>query len=445
MSNAQFTIYQTQSSAVQVSLTTKRGALYMDYNTPDHAYRYIWVPDGGITPVNADIVNTSSLHNVMDIAIYHNDIVDTVDVLSRITVSYSDSADPTELWSVDELSYTKNGPVSIHEIDYNRVTHIYLPDTSTIRGMLPGGCNTGVRGELSIAEYIVPKSDDAISTTPRDTESTLVFSMYDPFNRVIGLSAETDNSHINVGVVVPDWTAFITSFNRGYACYIIRSYTMDGTVDTSKTISGVAERTLVKTEKYLINIDDEVSSGKICKGHQQYTGFNISPRILDPSVAYITVEISAAFWKDDFTSIEDMHTGVCEPNAYYISRDPVSLSDKRPLANGFYDVSWDDCIMIVSTSADAFKEVEQKYSHVPGPSTLKVYNCIKASDPAPTGNNKSGYTLFKIQADKEQVVSTPTSIIVPYYDVICTVGNAALENIENQSDTSRNDLWTSQK
>lgn len=431
-----FTIYQTETSAVQVNITNRTGALYMDYNIYDQDYKYLWIPESCPVPTHAELISNFTSQNVVDIAVYHNDIDSTKDVLSKLTLIYNESK-TTVMWFLDNLEYIQSS-FSINNIYYNRVSHIYLPDTAIIRGLFPRDHNTGERATISIDEYVINKSEDAVASFSEDMIPTMSFSLYDPFERVIGIYSNRVNSHINVKVYVPNDLAFYKKFNRGYVCYVIKSYVMDGTLDTSSTYSGTAERRLLKTEKGLISLDDQIAAQTIIS-----EGFNINPRITDPAITNIVIELSAAFWNDDHTSLEDMHTGVLDTNTYYISRDPVALSNKIPLSNGFYDITWDDCMTICMSDATPFLEVPQKYSHVPGPSSLKVYNCIKASDPIDS-NTKAGYTLFKIQSNKEQSISTPTSIIVPFNDVICTIGTAALDKIDNQSDKNINNIWTSQ-
>lgn len=424
-----YNIYINENTAIQVASERIEGALYKTGN------RYTWLPKHSpVLPPNAEQVSPFEIQYVSHFTIWHNDISGEHKVLLKANCEYAE--DSLTVWALDELHYAGYAK-DIAGISFNRYADLYIPDTAVLRRLFPVVYDDGSRARLSLSEYIVDTDtygEELANLNELVVNPYITFSSVDPNERIVGLSARLSKNHIVVDIEVPDAEAFLKKYNSGYVCYKISGYRQDGTVNTSTTITGVAERTLVSSDRYLISLNEYLRNKQM--------SFNIMPKFVDISITDVVVEVSAVFWKDSHTSLEDMHTGVVDCEAIYITRDPVSLSDKVPLSNGFYDVTWDDSLVLYAGSAAPFMEIQQ-YAHVPGPSRLKVYNCIKESDPVAKGG--SSYTLFKVQVNKEQAVSTPTSIIVPFNEVICTVGVAALENIDNQSNNSSSDLWTSQK
>lgn len=430
------TIYIDNNYAIQVESIRTTGSVYsVNENLSFSETRYFWVPKGNNVPGGATQCYSTDTISTTHVIVWFGNIDTVKEALIKFIATYKNLS--YDIWSDDEIHYTDTFKIS--DLEFNRYAEFYLPDTACLRSKFPYKQDDGERAGISAKLYVVDKVENNTELSSLDerlTSPSFEFSMIDPAEDIIGLEALRSGNHIDVEIKTMDKTAFAKKYNHGYACYTISQYVQDGMVDTSSTISGVAERRKVKSEKFMISLDDVISSETL--------RFMISPTVADIAVSEIVVEASAAFWYDDGTTLEDMHTGIVDTHATYITRDPMSLTDKIPLANGFYDVTWEDALVLYDGSAEPFIE-SRKYDHVNGPSTLNVYNCIKVAEHTGEASKSTGYTLFKIQVDKEQAISTPTSIIVPYHDVICTVGVAALENIDSQSDTSRNDIWTSQK
>lgn len=423
-----YNLFISETEAIQVEMSVMSGAMYTVGD------KYMWIPDGVQKPYGAAQYSSSYKLNVAHVRIWHNDLADDKSCIVNFAADYGNTV--KQLWAIDHIHY--GDYVVISGVTFNTYADMYIPDTAVLQGLYPRGYNPGGRASIKMTEWIVDKDEmyDEFGSFDTSAVPYNTAGIHDPFDNIVGLTARRAGNYISVTIDTPDANAFVTKYNRGYACYKVIEYIMDGNVDTSNTIDGVAVRRKVRESKQMVSLDDVLASRSLT--------FDINPFIKDSSISDVVIEMSAAFWHDDYTSLENMHTGVVSPDAIYISRDAASLSDKIPLQNGFYDITWNDGIVVYAGRASYFMNT-QKFSHVPGPSTLKVYNCVKVSDQDSASNNKSGYTLFKIQANRDTVVSAPTSIIVPYYDVICTVGVAAIETLENQQDTQSNDLWNSQK
>lgn len=429
------TIYINENIAVQVESAKIAGSLYKHVSYVNND-KYMWIPQGRNVPGGFESYGALQTLSTTHMTIWFNNISTVKEAVIKFIATYNNSS--VDIWSDDEVHYASYKE-RISNIEFDRYIDVFLPDTASLRSLFPNQWNDGERASISVKLYIVNKNDnntEAATLEEQVEEPFFTFSINDPNKDIVGIEAVPNGNHIDVTITTSNVAAFAKKHNKGYACYTITQYTHDGMVDTSGTITGVAERRKVRSDKYLISLDSALADSSLA--------FAITPSVLDISVSEVVIEASAAFWYDDNTSLADKHTGILDTNAVYITRDPVSLADKIPLSNGFYDVTWDDALVVYAGSAANFVE-SHRYDHVPGPSSLNVYNCIKVSSPNENTSKTSGYTLFKVNVDKEQAISTPTSIIVPYHDVICTVGVAALENIENQADTTRNDIWTSQK
>ena len=429
------TIYINENIAVQVESAKIAGSLYKHVSYVNND-KYMWIPQGRNVPGGFESYGALQTLSATHMTIWFNNISTVKEAVIKFIATYNNSS--VDIWSDDEVHYASYKE-RISNIEFDRYIDVFLPDTASLRSLFPNQWNDGERASISVKLYIVNKNDnntEAATLEEQVEEPFFTFSINDSNKDIVGIEAVPNGNHIDVTITTSNAAAFAKKHNKGYACYTITQYTHDGMVDTSGTITGVAERRKVRSDKYLISLDSALADGSLA--------FAITPSVLDISVSEVVIEASAAFWYDDNTSLADKHTGILDTNAVYITRDPVSLADKIPLSNGFYDVTWDDALVVYAGSAVNFVE-SHRYDHVPGPSSLNVYNCIKVSSPNENASKTSGYTLFKVNVDKEQAISTPTSIIVPYHDVICTVGVAALENIENQTDTTRNDIWTSQK
>lgn len=433
------TIYTNKNTPVQISCAYNN-VLFAQYSNSLTLY---------IKASDNDVVFDKNIHYQMmhlthlRVWLKEDDEVDNETYIIYKTTFYNDINDK----AVHFMSYghpqLNSNKITINGDSYDRYVDLYVPS--------PVGENEHIiTHDIECKVYIikdvyVPELEDINGIIMDTFTPDLTITFDDPNENMIRLESSVIEHGLKVNVSSPN---MLSKYNKGYACYTIYQYKMDGYVDSSTTTTGTSERVLAHKEQYLIKLDDMLSNYK--NKYSDESSFNIYINVIDQSITYVVVEASAVFWKDDNTSLEDRHTGVAYNDAIYVTRNPLSLSDKIPLQNGFYDIEWDDAFTIYSGNADAFK-MNNKYSHTPGPSSLKVYNNLNTADNVGCNQQASskagtkGYTLFKVTSNIEQSVSTPTSIITPYYDVICTVGTAALESIDNQTDTTNNELWTSQK
>lgn len=433
------TIYTNKNTPVQISCAYDNVS-FVRYNLITF---YMKTSDSG------DIFEDDDIHYQMmhlthlRVWLKEDDEVDNETYIIYKTTFYNDIDDRGMVSMSYGHQQLNSNKITINGDLYDRYVDLYVPS--------PVGKNEHIiTHDIECKVYIikdvyVPELEDVNGIIMDALTPDLTITFDDPNENMIRLESSVIERGLKVNVSSPN---MLSKYNKGYACYTIYQYKMDGYVDSSTTTTGTSERVLAHKEQYLIKLDDMLSNYK--NKYSDESSFNIYINVIDQSITYVVVEASAVFWKDDNTSLEDRHTGVTYNDVIYVTRNPLSLSDKIPLQNGFYDIEWDDAFTIYSGNADTFK-MNNKYSHTPGPSTLKVYNNLNTADNAGCNQQDSskagtkGYTLFKVTSNIEQSVSTPTSIITPYYDVICTVGTAALESIDNQTDTTNNELWTSQK
>lgn len=445
------TIYTNKNTPVQVSCFYDRIIYYNNLSIGD-GYPcfspYVIIPqdvdvDTSNTP-NTNIITVTTYLTHLRVWLKEDDEVDNKTIILYKTTFHNDINDNALIFLSYSFQQITSNKIEINGDLYDRYVDLYIPSQVDIDDCIWSVHNIESNVYI-IKDVYIPEYEDLTGILQGTLTPDLTIMFDDPNENMIRLKSDVIERGLKVNISSPNK---LSKYNKGYACYTIYQYKMDGYVDSSTTITGTSERILAHKEQYLIKLDDVLSNYR--NKNRDELSFNIYINVIDPSISYVVVEASAVLWKDDNTSLEDRHTGVTYNDVIYVTRNPLSLSNKIPMQNGFYDIEWDDAFTIYSGNADAFK-MNNKYSHVPGPSTLKVYNNLNNTDN--TGYNQQsssnastkGYTLFKVSSNIEQSVSTPTSIITPYYDVICTVGTAALESIDNQTDTTNNELWTSQK
>lgn len=437
------TIYTNKNTPVQVSCFYGRIAYFNKYSLSDGYpcfFPYLMIPqDVDISVITTPVTVTTSYMTHLRVWLKEDEVDNEAAIMYKTTFRNDVNDNVLIFLSSFSLQQITSNKIEINGDLYDRYVDLYIPSQVDIDDCI--WCAYNIESNVYIIQTL--EGLEGILQGTLTPDLTIMFD--DPNENMIRLKSDVIEHGLKVNVSSPNK---LSKYNKGYACYTIYQYKMDGYVDSSTTTSGTSERILTHKAQYLIKLDDVLSNYR--NKNRDELSFNIYINVIDSSISYVVVEASAVFWKDDNTSLEDKHTGVTHNDVIYVTRNPLSLSNKIPMQNGFYDIEWDDAFTIYSGNADAFK-MNNKYSHVPGPSTLKVYNNLSNTDNAGYNQQSSsnastkGYTLFKVSSNIEQSVSTPTSIITPYYDVICTVGTAALESIDNQTDTTNNELWTSQK